>query len=173
MGVLYLSFGVVAFVHLHTPDSYLETLWSVQHQYIAVLEDLFNSFRFCRTSRAPRWAVSNLHPSFYIARLTPYRHNPITNAPQLSEAAILSHAKYLSEDIGYRSVGTREHALGDAWTLQKAEELKKLCEKAVVRETGRKLECEHKPICRRSANWTTSYTQAQTPEKHVRLSSAY
>ncbi|KDQ62015.1 hypothetical protein JAAARDRAFT_190713 [Jaapia argillacea MUCL 33604] len=69
--------------------------------------------------------------------------NPQTNLPQLSETAILSHAKYLSEDIGYRTVGTREHALGDAWMLKKVEEIQEECER-VVRESGgeRKLECE-------------------------------
>ena len=46
--------------------------------------------------------------------------------PRLSEAAMLGHAKYLSEDIGFRTVGTREHALGDAWMLKKAEELQQL-----------------------------------------------
>ncbi|KLO13952.1 hypothetical protein SCHPADRAFT_920864 [Schizopora paradoxa] len=61
---------------------------------------------------------------------------------QLSEAAILGYAKYLSEDIGFRTVGTREHALGDSWMLSKAEELKKLCEDKVKAEPGRKLECE-------------------------------
>lgn len=70
------------------------------------------------------------------------RYDPSTNFPQLSEAAILSHAKYLSEDIGYRSVGTREHALGDAWMHKKAEELKNLCADVVAKEPGRKLECE-------------------------------
>jgi len=55
---------------------------------------------------------------------------------------MLGYAKHLSEDIGFRTVGTREHALGDAWMLAKAEELKKLCEDAVKAEPGRKLECE-------------------------------
>lgn len=62
--------------------------------------------------------------------------------PQLSEAAMLDHAKVLSEDIGFRTVGTREHAMGDAWMLKKAEELQKLCEEMVTREPGRRLECE-------------------------------
>jgi hypothetical protein len=61
--------------------------------------------------------------------------------PQLSEATMLGYAKYLSEDIGYRTVGTPEHAAADAWMVQKAEELKAECD-ARVQKTGRKLECE-------------------------------
>lgn len=68
--------------------------------------------------------------------------NPITSLPQISETQILAHAKYLSEDIGYRTVGTREHALGDAWMVEKAEELQKQCEEIVKSHPGRKLVCE-------------------------------
>ncbi|RDB27664.1 putative endoplasmic reticulum metallopeptidase 1 [Hypsizygus marmoreus] len=67
--------------------------------------------------------------------------NPQTNLPQISEARILGFAKYLSEDIGYRTVGTLEHALADAWMVKQAEEVKRNCEE-VVAATGRKLECE-------------------------------
>jgi hypothetical protein len=70
------------------------------------------------------------------------RINPATSLPQISEAQILSYAKYLSEDIGYRTVGTREHALGDAWMYEKAEELQKECEAIVKAVPDRKLECE-------------------------------
>ncbi|THH03322.1 hypothetical protein EW145_g6351 [Phellinidium pouzarii] len=66
----------------------------------------------------------------------------VTNVPQVSEYAILEHARYLSEDVGYRTVGTREHALGDAWMVQQAYALQTLCEEAVSAEPGRKLECE-------------------------------
>lgn len=74
------------------------------------------------------------------------RINPQTNLPQLSEAQILSYTKLLSEDIGYRTVGTIEHALADEWLTQKAHEIKKECEEIVNRSKGtgkeRKLECE-------------------------------
>ncbi|TFK48370.1 hypothetical protein OE88DRAFT_1684387 [Heliocybe sulcata] len=65
-----------------------------------------------------------------------------TGEPQLSEARILSYAKHLSEDIGYRTVGTREHALGDAWIVQEAKELDEICRKAKERDPSRNLECE-------------------------------
>ncbi|KAJ8519321.1 hypothetical protein ONZ45_g3731 [Pleurotus djamor] len=74
-------------------------------------------------------------------------YDPRTLLPQISEARILAHAKYLSEDIGYRTVGTYEHALADEWMLREAEAVKELCEK-VVRQEGskagkkRNLECE-------------------------------
>ncbi|KAJ6513503.1 hypothetical protein DFH09DRAFT_1197180 [Mycena vulgaris] len=67
--------------------------------------------------------------------------NALTNLPQISEARILGFAKYLSEDIGFRTVGTYEHALADTWMVEQAEGAKRNCER-VVRETGRKLECE-------------------------------
>ncbi|RPD64072.1 hypothetical protein L226DRAFT_544758 [Lentinus tigrinus ALCF2SS1-7] len=69
-------------------------------------------------------------------------YDPVTSLPQLSEAQILGHAKYLSEDIGYRTVGTREHALGDAWVLQQAEALRSECEAVVRAHPERKLQCE-------------------------------
>ena len=83
-----------------------------------------------------------LHISGVIQILTTLSRSYNTDVPQLSERAILEHAKYLSEDIGYRTVGTREHALADAWMLKKAEELKTLCEDIVRKEPGRKLQCE-------------------------------
>lgn len=66
----------------------------------------------------------------------------VTSLPQLSEAEVLSHSKYLSEDIGYRTVGTREHALGDAWMYEKAKELKRQCDEIIKKSPNRKLECE-------------------------------
>jgi hypothetical protein len=60
---------------------------------------------------------------------------------QISEAAILGYAKHLSEDIGYRIVGTTEHAQADEWMIKKAEEFERECYD-VVQKTGRKLECE-------------------------------
>ncbi|KDR80962.1 hypothetical protein GALMADRAFT_1358006, partial [Galerina marginata CBS 339.88] len=61
--------------------------------------------------------------------------------PQISEERILGVAKHLSEEIGYRTVGTYEHALADTWMVQAAEQVKQNCERIVAR-TGRKLECE-------------------------------
>ncbi|KAI5116032.1 hypothetical protein M0805_002087 [Coniferiporia weirii] len=69
-------------------------------------------------------------------------YDNVTNTPQVSEYAVLEHARYLSEDIGYRTVGTREHALGDAWMLKQAYALQALCEEMVGLEHGRKLQCE-------------------------------
>ncbi|TFY54790.1 hypothetical protein EVG20_g9564, partial [Dentipellis fragilis] len=73
--------------------------------------------------------------------------NPVTNLPQLSETQILSYAQHLSEDIGFRTVGTYEHALADEWITNKLRNIKHECEEIVNKEaakTGskRKLECE-------------------------------
>ena len=70
-----------------------------------------------------------------------YRTNPITKLPQISESRILDVAKSLSEDIGYRIVGTREHSLADKWMVQAAEHVRQNCQR-IVNKTGRKLECE-------------------------------
>lgn len=71
-----------------------------------------------------------------------FRVNKDTGAPQISEREILEHARFLSEDVGFRTVGTREHAVGDAWMLDKAFDIKHLCEEATKNSPGRKLECE-------------------------------
>lgn len=73
--------------------------------------------------------------------LTIRRTDPITNLPQISEAKILGYAKHLSEDIGFRTVGTKEHALADKWMVDQANLIKEQCD-AIVTQTGRKLECE-------------------------------
>lgn len=70
------------------------------------------------------------------------QYNPITSLPQLSEATILQYAKHLSEDIGYRTPGTREHALADVWMTEKAFQLQAECERVVASQPGRKLQCE-------------------------------
>lgn len=70
------------------------------------------------------------------------QYNPITSLPQLSEATILQYAKHLSEDIGYRTPGTREHALADVWMTEKAFQLQEECERVVASQPGRKLQCE-------------------------------
>ncbi|KAF7370093.1 Peptide hydrolase [Mycena sanguinolenta] len=106
---------------------------------------------------SPKWGLVRsliaLSPLFLVAPLIALKQhyalpepetaliNARTNLPQISEARILGYAKYLSEDIGYRTVGTSEHALADAWMVEQAEEAKRNCER-VVKETGRKLQCE-------------------------------
>ncbi|KAF8159229.1 hypothetical protein B0H34DRAFT_655155 [Crassisporium funariophilum] len=69
------------------------------------------------------------------------RMNPVTKLPQISETRILGVAKYLSEDIGYRTVGTLEHALADEWMVTAAEQVQQNCVR-IAAKTGRKLECE-------------------------------
>jgi len=70
-------------------------------------------------------------------------YDPITNLPQISETRILDIAQHLSEGIGYRTVGTYEHALADQWMFDQAEALKRECDDVVSRSDGtRKLECE-------------------------------
>lgn len=69
------------------------------------------------------------------------RTNPVTNLPQISEERILGVAKQLSEGIGYRIVGSYEHALADDWMVEAAEMVQRNCERVVLL-TGRKLECE-------------------------------
>ncbi|KAF7968545.1 hypothetical protein HWV62_30167 [Athelia sp. TMB] len=69
-------------------------------------------------------------------------HDPISGLPQISESAILGHARHLSETIGYRTVGTREHALGDAWMVDQAAALKTQCDALVAASPHRALECE-------------------------------
>ncbi|KAF7976944.1 hypothetical protein HWV62_5371 [Athelia sp. TMB] len=74
--------------------------------------------------------------------ITAEYHRPISGLPQISESAILGHARHLSETIGYRTVGTREHALGDAWMVDQAAALKTQCDALVAASPHRALECE-------------------------------
>ncbi|KAI0684198.1 hypothetical protein BC835DRAFT_1523949 [Cytidiella melzeri] len=110
------------------------------------------------TSTLPRWGpirtLLRLSPLLILAPQYAYRQyyalpeplvdlvNPATLLPQISEAQILSYAKTLSEDIGYRTVGTREHALGDAWMLNQAQDLQRQCQEVVKAHLTRRLECE-------------------------------
>ena len=82
-----------------------------------------------------------------------HRTNPVTKLPQISESRILGVAKYLSEDIGYRIVGTREHSLADKWMVEAAEQVKQNCQR-IVKKTGRKLECE---VWRQEGNGSHRY----------------
>ena len=75
--------------------------------------------------------------------------DPLTHLPQISETRILDVARYLSEDIGYRTVGTYEHALGDRWFYDQVLVFQKECEKMIEAASGggmgpggRKLQCE-------------------------------
>ncbi|KAI5980796.1 hypothetical protein EDD15DRAFT_2186218 [Pisolithus albus] len=70
-----------------------------------------------------------------------HSYDPTTSLPHPSESTILFYAKYLSEDIGYRTPGTRQHAQADAWWYDKVQEIGELCRRAVEKEPGRKLEC--------------------------------
>lgn len=45
----------------------------------------------------------------------------------MSESKILEYTKHLSEDIGYWTVGTKEHALADAWLLKGAQVIAERC----------------------------------------------
>ncbi|KAK7024849.1 peptide hydrolase [Favolaschia claudopus] len=100
---------------------------------------------------SPKWGLGRsllvLSPCLLAGFLVALREhycaiNPRTNLPQISEARILGYAKYLSEDIGYRTVGTHEHALADTWMVQQAEEARRNCERVVNQDKGRKLQCE-------------------------------
>ncbi|KAI0262359.1 hypothetical protein BC834DRAFT_925273 [Gloeopeniophorella convolvens] len=68
--------------------------------------------------------------------------NSETGLPQISETQILAYSQYLSEDIGFRTVGTYEHALADKWMADTAYEIQKECERLVQSDPGRNLECE-------------------------------
>lgn len=65
-----------------------------------------------------------------------------TGLPQISETQILSYVRNLSEDIGFRTVGTAEHALADEWMIDKAHEVQKECQRLVEADPERNLECE-------------------------------
>ncbi|KAF9224242.1 hypothetical protein BS17DRAFT_795711 [Gyrodon lividus] len=88
---------------------------------------------------APLYA---LYHQFTLPTPNAHPYDPQTHLPHPSEATILTYARYLSEEIGYRTPGTREHAEADSWMVRKAEEMKQLCEEVLKKEQGRKLECE-------------------------------
>lgn len=68
--------------------------------------------------------------------------NPKTGLPQISETQILGYVRHLSEDIGFRTVGTAEHALADKWMVDTAHEVQRECQRLVEANPERKLECE-------------------------------
>ncbi|KAG9308049.1 hypothetical protein JVU11DRAFT_12616 [Chiua virens] len=104
--------------------------WGAIRSMLA-LAPLFLALPLCTLYQQFTLPTPNVHP-----------YDPQTGLPHPSEAIILSYAKFLSEDIGYRTPGTREHAEADAWMVVKAEEVRRLCEEIVIKEKGRKLECE-------------------------------
>jgi hypothetical protein len=71
-----------------------------------------------------------------------FRVNPETGLPQISETQILSYVRHLSEDIGFRTVGTAEHAVADKWMVDTAHEVERECKRLVEANPERKLECE-------------------------------
>jgi hypothetical protein len=73
---------------------------------------------------------------------TPLRNlTDASGKAQLSEAAALGYAKHLSENIGFRVVGTKEHATADEWMINTVEAFERQCIE-MVQKSGRKLECE-------------------------------
>ena len=70
----------------------------------------------------------------------------VSGGPQISEKKILADTKTLSQTIGYRIVGTKEHARGDDWGVMKVRELKRTCDSVVAKAKEEKrnirLECE-------------------------------
>lgn len=52
---------------------------------------------------------------------------------------MLDTAQTLSETFGYRTVGTREHALADAWMHTQVQELAAACPKHLQCETWRQV----------------------------------
>lgn len=65
-----------------------------------------------------------------------------TGLPQISETQILKYVRHLSEDIGFRTVGTAEHALADKWMVDTAHEVQRECQRLAATDPERKLECE-------------------------------
>ena len=81
------------------------------------------------------------------------------NTP-IAEIAILDKVRQLSEDIGYRTVGTREHVLGEQWMLKEVEALKAHCDNLVKKSshpTIRHLECE---VDRQEGSGTHRYVRS-------------
>ncbi|KIK67879.1 hypothetical protein GYMLUDRAFT_36677 [Collybiopsis luxurians FD-317 M1] len=72
--------------------------------------------------------------------LEPY--NVLTNQPQISESLILETSRVLSEEIGFRTPGTREHALGEEYLWNRVTQFKSQCDELVKSTPGRRLECE-------------------------------
>ena len=70
------------------------------------------------------------------------RYDIDTGLPHVSEPVVLEHARVLSEDIGFRTVGTREHALGAEYVLDQVKIVKDLCDAAVKSAPTRRLACE-------------------------------
>ncbi len=72
-------------------------------------------------------------------------------------------AKHLSEAIGFRTVGTYEHALADKWMLDAANQVKQNCER-IVTQTGRQLECE---VWRQEGSGYHRYAEVSLQKKYL------
>ncbi|KAJ4473162.1 hypothetical protein J3R30DRAFT_3296811 [Lentinula aciculospora] len=70
------------------------------------------------------------------------QYDPVTNLSQISESRILEVSRILSEDIGFRTPGTREHALGEDWLWDQVTKMKDDCDELVKKTPHRHLECE-------------------------------
>ena len=89
----------------------------------------------------PRTPTNNPHTDLPAPQTALY--DPATHLPQLSETRILDIARHLSEEIGYRTVGTSEHARADAWMVRQAHEMQEECDRVVRASAGaRQLQCE-------------------------------
>ena len=93
----------------------------------------------CDITVSLRSSISSLSryrsSSFFFS--APCRTDPATGLPQISESKILGYAKYLSEDIGYRTVGTKEHAIADAWLLKETQLIAEQCPEGLECEVWR------------------------------------
>jgi len=127
---------------------------------------LYTSNSLCSPANSSDLAVSTCPSSSspqsryldFLALFLLCRTDPVTGLPQISESKILGYAKHLSEDIGYRTVGTKEHAIGDAWLLKEAQLIAEKCPKS--------LECE---VWRQSGSGSHRYAESC----HVNLTSRY
>ncbi|KAJ3987857.1 hypothetical protein F5890DRAFT_661352 [Lentinula detonsa] len=70
------------------------------------------------------------------------QYDPIAHTPQISESRILEVSRILSEDIGFRTPGTREHALGEEWLWDQVTKMQNDCQEIVRNSPHRHLECE-------------------------------
>lgn len=80
--------------------------------------------------------------SIFLPDYARFSVDPKTGLPQISESQILAYVRHLSEDIGFRTVGTAEHALADKWMVDKAHEVQRECQRLVEVDPERKLQCE-------------------------------
>ncbi|KAF8903001.1 hypothetical protein CPB85DRAFT_1255887 [Mucidula mucida] len=81
----------------------------------------------------PRRSILALLPVLLAGPYVAWRHHttlpePLpANVTGISEARILEYARVLSEDMGFRTVGTREHAAADTWMTGVLEDIRERC----------------------------------------------